>query len=149
MVAAAGLRDVYHVLLPIFPQLICLLLLHALNLFCFINCADRFESVTPPFLTFVQDSVGRLVARQWLLAEVLVRLREALHLCKAGIERHGRVTGVLRHVQVSCPPQLLLYHERLLQQLEGKKENVLTVTERNVCACIVHNKIMFTSPVGL
>lgn len=67
--------------------------------------------------TFVQDSIGRLVARQRLLAEVLVRLCEALHLRKARIERHGRVAGVLGHVQVSGPSQLLLDHKRLLQQL--------------------------------
>lgn len=88
-------------------------------------------------LTFVQDSVGRLVARQRLLAEVLVRLRQALHLCKACVERHGWVTGVLGHVQVSCPSQLLLDHERLLQQLEDKEENVLkpSVTETGIRSC--------------
>lgn len=69
--------------------------------------------------TFVQDSIGRLVARQRLLAEVLVRLCEALHLRKARIERHGRVAGVLGHVQVSGPSQLLLDHKRLLQQLRS------------------------------
>lgn len=72
--------------------------------------------------TFVQDSIGRLVARQRLLAEVLVRLCEALHLRKARIERHGRVAGVLGHVQVSGPSQLLLDHKRLLQQLTEEDE---------------------------
>lgn len=71
----------------------------------------------------MQDGVGRLVSRQRLLAEVLVRLGEALHLREACVERHGRVAGVLGHVQVGRPPQLLLYHQRLLQQLrEGKAE---------------------------
>lgn len=58
----------------------------------------------------MQDSVGWLVAGQGLLAEVLVRLGEALHLCEASVERHGRVARVLGHVQVGCPSQLLLYH---------------------------------------
>lgn len=74
-------------------------------------------------LTFVQDGAGRLVARQRLLAEVLVWLGEALHLRKACVERHGRVAGVLGHVQVGGPSQLLLYDQRLLQQLEGERSN--------------------------
>lgn len=73
-------------------------------------------------LTFVQDGVGRLVARQRLLAEVLVRLGQALHLGEASIERHGGVAGVLRHVEVRRPTQLLLDHQRLLQQLQDTKE---------------------------
>lgn len=68
----------------------------------------------------MQDGIGRLVARQRLLAEVLVRLGQALHLGEACVERHGWVAGVLRHVEVSGPPQLLLDHKRLLQQLQDK-----------------------------
>lgn len=75
---------------------------------------------TPSPLTFVQDGVGRLVARQRLLAEVLVGLGQALQLREARVERHGRVAGVLGHVQVGGPSQLLLDHQRLLQQLEEK-----------------------------
>lgn len=67
--------------------------------------------------TFVQHRVGRLVPRQRLLGQVLVRLGQTFHLCEASVERHGRVAGVLRHVQVSRPPQLLLDHQCLLQQL--------------------------------
>lgn len=66
-------------------------------------------------LTFVQDSVGRLVACQGLFAEVLVRLGQAFHLCETGVEGHGRVARVLRHVQVGRPSQLLLNHKGLLQ----------------------------------
>lgn len=80
---------------------------------CFSTCDFSSRS-----LTFVQDGVGWLVARQRLFAEVLVRLRQALHLGEASVERHGRVAGVLGHVQVGRPPQLLLDDKRLLQQLE-------------------------------
>lgn len=73
-------------------------------------------------LTFVQDGVGRLVAGQRLLAEVLVRLGQAFHLGEASVERHGGVAGVLRHVEVRRPPQLLLDHQRLLQQLQDTEE---------------------------
>lgn len=73
-------------------------------------------------LTFVQDSVGWLVARQRLLAEMLVRLGQTLHLSKASVERHGGVAGVLRHVEVGRPPQLLLDHQCLFQQLQDPKE---------------------------
>lgn len=48
--------------------------------------------------TFVQNSVGWLVPCQRLLAEMLVRLRQALHLSEASVERHGRVARVLGHV---------------------------------------------------
>lgn len=73
-------------------------------------------------LTFVQDSVGWLVARQRLLAEVLVRLGQTLHLGEASVERHGRVAGVLGHVQVGRPPQLLFDHKCLFQQLEWRRD---------------------------
>lgn len=67
----------------------------------------------------MQDGVGWLVACQRLLAEVLVRLRQALHLSEPCVERHGWVARVLRHVQVRSASQLLLYDQRLLQQLKG------------------------------
>lgn len=51
--------------------------------------------------TFMQNCIGRLVSRHGLLAEVLVRLSEALHLAEASVEGHGGVGWVLRHVQVS------------------------------------------------
>lgn len=90
----------------------------------FIDCTNRFISpiigIPSMILTFVQDSVGWLVACQRLLAEVLVRLCQALHLRKPSIERHGRVARVLGHVQVCSPSQLLLDHQRLLQQLQGR-----------------------------
>jgi len=69
----------------------------------------------------VQDGVGGLVASQRLLAEVLVGLGQALHLGEAGVEGHGRVAGVLAHVQVGRPSELLLDHQRLLQQLERRR----------------------------
>lgn len=79
-------------------------------------------------LTFVQDGVGWLVSCQRLLAEVLVRLRQALHFCEASVERHGRVARVLGHVQVGCSPKLLLYDQRLLQQLKDTtKEKYLHI----------------------
>ena len=74
-----------------------------------------------PVLTFVQHGVGGLVPRHGLLAEVLVGLGQTLHLAEARVERHGRVGGVLGHVEVGRPPQLLLDHQRLLQQLRPDK----------------------------
>lgn len=77
---------------------------------------------TPPALqthTLVQDSVGGLVPSQGLFGEVLVALGKALHFCQPRVQRHGRVTGVLGHVEVRRPPQLLLDHQGLLQQLGG------------------------------
>lgn len=90
---------------------------------------------SPP--TFVQDSVGRLVSRQGLLAEVLVRLCQALHLREARVERHGRVAGVLGHVQVSRPSQLLLDHKRLFQQLQ--KERKEQIKELNPCKRVIRS----------
>lgn len=52
----------------------------------------------------MQHGIGGLVAGQRLLAEVLVRLGEALHLREARVQRHGGVVGVLRQVQVSRAP---------------------------------------------
>lgn len=63
----------------------------------------KHRGVAATSLTFVEDSVCRLVARQWLLAQVLVWLSQTLHLCEAGIEGHSRVAGVLGHVQVRSP----------------------------------------------
>lgn len=68
--------------------------------------------------TFVQHGVGRLVPRQRLFRQVLVGLCQTFHLSKASVESHGWVTRVLGHVQVRCPPQLLLDHQSLLQQLQ-------------------------------
>ena len=68
--------------------------------------------------TFVQHGVGRLVPGQGLFGQVLVGLCQTFHLSEASVESHGRVTGVLGHIQVSCPPQLLLDHQSLLQQLQ-------------------------------
>lgn len=65
--------------------------------------------------TFVQHSISRLVPSQRLFGQVLVGLCQTFHLSEASVERHGRVTGVLGHVQVSRPPQLLLNHQSLLQ----------------------------------
>lgn len=63
----------------------------------------------------MQNCIGRLVSRHGLLAEVLVGLGETLHLTEASVEGHGGVGRVLRHVQIGCPAQLLLDHQRLLQ----------------------------------
>lgn len=49
----------------------------------------------------MQNCIGRLVSRHGLLAEVLVRLSETLHLTEASVEGHGGVGWILRHVQVS------------------------------------------------
>lgn len=65
----------------------------------------------------MQHCVGRLVPRHGLLAEVLVRLSQTLHLTEAGVERHGGVGRVLGHVEVSGSAKLLLDHQCLLQQL--------------------------------
>lgn len=73
-------------------------------------------------LTFVQDGVGRFVPGHGLLAEVLVGLGQTLHLAEAGVEGHGGVGGVLGHVEVGGAAQLLLDHQRLLQQLGGGGE---------------------------
>lgn len=72
-----------------------------------------------PPLTLVQDGVGGLVASQRLLGQVLVALGQTLHLGKAGVESHGGVAGVLRHVQVGGPAELLFDHQSLFQELEG------------------------------
>lgn len=66
----------------------------------------------------MQHSVGRLVPSQRLFGQVLVGLSQTFHLSEASVESHGRVTGVLGHVQVGRTPQLLLDHQRLLQQLQ-------------------------------
>lgn len=58
----------------------------------------------------VQHSVSRLVASQRLLAEVLVRFREALHLSEACVQRHGGVVRVLSQVQVRSAAELFLDH---------------------------------------
>lgn len=65
--------------------------------------------------TFVQDSIGRLVPSQGLFGEMLVAFGKALHFSQTGVQCHGRVIGVLAHVEVRGPSQLLLYHQGLLQ----------------------------------
>lgn len=70
-------------------------------------------------LTLVQHSIGRLVPGEGLLGQVLVALGKALHLGQAGVEGHGRMVGVLGHVEVCGPPELFLNDQRLLQQLVG------------------------------
>lgn len=72
--------------------------------------------------TFVQHGISRLVPGQRFFGQVLVGLCQAFHLSEASVQSHGRVTGVLGHVQVSCPPQLLLDHQRLLQQLQRDRQ---------------------------
>lgn len=49
-------------------------------------------------------------------------LSKALHFSQTGVQCHGRVIGVLSHVEVRSPPKLLLYHQGLLQQLGGTGE---------------------------
>lgn len=71
--------------------------------------------------TFVQHSISGLVPGQRLFGQVLVRLCQAFHLSETSIESHCWVAGVLGHIQVSCPPQLLLYHQSLLQQLQERQ----------------------------
>lgn len=75
--------------------------------------------------TFVQDGVGGLVSRQTLLAQVLVRLRQTLHLAEALVERHGRVVAVLGNSQVRSSSQLLLYDQGLLQQLVPPRQELV------------------------
>lgn len=70
----------------------------------------------------MQHGVGRLVAGQRLFGQVLVGLCQTLHLSEASVESHGRVAGVLGHIQVRCPPQLLLDHQSLFQQLQREGE---------------------------
>lgn len=76
-------------------------------------------------LTFVQNGVGRFVPGHGLLAQVLVGLGQTLHLTEAGVEGHGGVRGVLRHVEVGRSAQLLLDHERLLQQLQQRERRFI------------------------
>lgn len=53
-----------------------------------------------PPLTLVQDGVGRLVAGQRFLGQMLMALGQTLHLGEASVEGHGWVAGVLSHIQV-------------------------------------------------
>lgn len=70
----------------------------------------------------MQDGVCRLVPSEGLFGEMLVALSKALHFSQTGVQCHGRVIGVLSHVEVRSPPKLLLYHQGLLQQLGGTGE---------------------------
>lgn len=84
----------------------------------------------------MQDGVGRLVPGHGLLAEMLVGLGQTLHLAEAGVECHRGVGGVLRHVEVGGTTQLLLDHQRLLQQLQGRSEGS-TLNERDASIILV------------
>lgn len=77
------------------------------------------RSRPPPARTLVQDGIRGLIPSQGLFGEMLVALGKALHFSQTGVQCHGRVTGVLGHVEVRSPPQLLLDHQGLLQQLGG------------------------------
>lgn len=65
----------------------------------------------------VQNSVGRLVASQTLLAQVLMGLGQTLDFSKPRVQRHSRMVGVLCQVQVSCSSQLFFDDQGLFQQL--------------------------------
>lgn len=67
--------------------------------------------------TFMEDGIGGLVPSERFFGEVLVALGKALHFGQPGVQGHGWVIGVLGHVEVRGPAQLLLDHQRLLQQL--------------------------------
>lgn len=86
----------------------------------------RWAAAGSRLLTLVQDSVGRLVPGQGLLGQVLVALGKALHLGQAGVEGHGGMVGVLGHVEVRGPPELLLDDQCLLQQLGGGEQGPLS-----------------------
>lgn len=75
--------------------------------------------------TLVQDGICRLVPSKGLFGEMLVALSKALHFSQTGVQCHGRVIGVLSHVEVRSPSKLLLYHQGLLQQLGGTGEQGL------------------------
>ena len=55
----------------------------------------------------MQYGIGRLVASQRLLAKMLVRLCQTLHLGEARVKRHGGVVRVLGQVQVRRATELL------------------------------------------
>ena len=44
----------------------------------------------------VKDGVGGFIAGEGLLAEVLVGLRQALNLREPGVQRHRRVSSILK-----------------------------------------------------
>lgn len=93
-----------------------------LSLIQFIKGHFLYKQLSTHQLTFVQDGVGWFVPGHRLLAEVLVGLGQTLHFAEAGVEGHGGVGGVLRHVEVGGTAQLLLDHQRLLQQLQGGRK---------------------------
>lgn len=72
--------------------------------------------------TFVQYCISGLVSWHWFFAEVLVWLRQTLHLTEACVERHGGVRWVLGHVQICSASELLLDHQSLFQQLHTDRD---------------------------
>uniref|UniRef100_A0A182V6P5 Uncharacterized protein n=1 Tax=Anopheles merus TaxID=30066 RepID=A0A182V6P5_ANOME len=78
----------------------------------------------------VQYGVGGLVAGERLLAQMLMRFRQTLHLGEPGIQRHRRMGRILGEIEQGGPAQLLLDDERLLEQLEpAGQEFVLDLEE--------------------
>ena len=75
--------------------------------------------------TFMQDGVGGLISRQTLLAQVLVRFRQTLHLAEALVERHGRVVSVLGNSQVRSSSQLFFDDQGLLEQLVPPRQELV------------------------
>ena len=51
----------------------------------------------------MQDGISWLVASQGLFGEVLVGFGQALDLSEASVQGHGRMAGVLGHVQIGRP----------------------------------------------
>ena len=49
------------------------------------------------------------------------------------VECHRGVTGVLGQVQVGGPPQLLLYHQSLLEQLEAARQKLVLHLQKVSC----------------
>lgn len=79
--------------------------------------AHKARLVPSVTLTFMKNCIGRFVASQRLLGQVLVALGQALHLSKTGVQGHGGMGWIFGHVQVGSSPELLFDHQRLLQQL--------------------------------
>jgi len=56
----------------------------------------------------VEHRIRRFVASQAFFAEMLMRLGKAFDFRKPSVERHGRMVGILRQVQIGGSPQLFL-----------------------------------------
>ena len=76
-------------------------------------------------LTFVQDGIGGFITGDRLLRQMLVRFSQTLELGKPCIEGHRGVTGILCKVEIRRSPQLLLNHQRLLQELEASCQKLV------------------------